>query len=45
MKITQKVREFAAKHNAGVETFVAAEEVEAGMALISTAFCKGGCEL
>jgi phosphomethylpyrimidine synthase len=32
MKITQEVRDFAAKQNAGVENFVAAEEAEAGMA-------------
>jgi phosphomethylpyrimidine synthase len=32
MKITREVRDFAAKQNAGVESFVAAEEAEAGMA-------------
>ncbi len=38
MKITQEVREFAAKQNAPVETFVAAEEAEAGMAGMSEVF-------
>jgi phosphomethylpyrimidine synthase len=37
MKITQEVREFAAKQNAGVESFVAAEEAEAGMAGVGAA--------
>jgi phosphomethylpyrimidine synthase len=45
LKITQEVRDFAAKQNAGVETFVAAEEMEAGMAKMSELYrAKGrGC--
>ncbi|MFA9199963.1 MAG: phosphomethylpyrimidine synthase ThiC [Cypionkella sp.] len=42
MKITQEVRDFAAKQNAGVETFVAADEAEAGMAEMSERFRKVG---
>ena len=38
MNITQEVREFAARQNAGVETFVAAEEAEAGMDAMSVHF-------
>jgi phosphomethylpyrimidine synthase len=45
MKISQEVREFAAKQNAGVETFVAAEEAEAGMAAMSEVFKELGSEL
>jgi phosphomethylpyrimidine synthase len=55
MKITQEVRDFAAKQNAGVETFVAAhpepvegqaaEEAEAGMADMSRVFRETGSEL
>ncbi|MBX9897275.1 MAG: phosphomethylpyrimidine synthase ThiC [Qipengyuania sp.] len=45
MKITQEVREFAAKQNAGVESFVAAEEAEAGMADMSRVFRETGSEL
>ncbi|TCJ38953.1 phosphomethylpyrimidine synthase ThiC [Parafrankia sp. BMG5.11] len=45
MKITQEVRDFAAKQNAGVETFVAAEEAEAGMAEMSRVYNEGGREL
>jgi phosphomethylpyrimidine synthase len=45
MKITQEVREFAAKQNAEVETFVAAEEAEAGMAEMSRVYNEGGREL
>ena len=45
MKITQEVREFAAKQNAEVETFVAAEEAEAGMAEMSAKFREVGSEL
>ena len=45
MKITQEVRDFAAKQNAGVESFVAAEEVEAGMADMSRVFRETGGEL
>ena len=42
MKITQEVREFAAKQNAGVGTFIAAEEAEAGMAGMSERFRERG---
>jgi phosphomethylpyrimidine synthase len=45
MKITQEVRDFAAKQNAGVETFVAAEEAEAGMEEMSRKYNEGGREL
>src|SRR5215203_6756002 len=45
MKITQEVRDFAAKQNAGVETFVAAEEAEAGMAQMSEKFREIGSEI
>jgi phosphomethylpyrimidine synthase len=45
MKITQEVREFAAKQNAEVGTFVAAEEAEAGMAAMSDKFREIGSEL
>jgi phosphomethylpyrimidine synthase len=42
MKITQEVRDFAAKQNAGVETFVAAEEAEAGMEQMAEKYREGG---
>src|SRR5690554_2106957 len=42
MKITQEVREFAAKQNAEVGTFVAAEEAEAGMAEMAEKYRDGG---
>ncbi|WP_294337992.1 phosphomethylpyrimidine synthase ThiC [uncultured Sphingomonas sp.] len=45
MKITAEVREFAAKQNAPVETFVAAEEAEAGMAGMSKLYNESGREL
>ncbi len=47
MKITQEVRDFAAKQNAGMETFVAAaaEEAEKGMAEMSRVYNEGGREL
>ncbi len=45
MKITQEVRDFAAKQNSGAETFVAAEEAEAGMADMSRVFRETGSEL
>ena len=45
MKITQEVRDFAAKQNAPVETFVAAEEAEAGMAAMSERFKEKGGEV
>jgi phosphomethylpyrimidine synthase len=45
MKITQEVRDFAAKQNAGAETFIAAEEAEAGMAAMSELYNESGREL
>jgi phosphomethylpyrimidine synthase len=45
MKITQEVRDFAAKQNAPVETFVAAEDAEAGMAAMSERFREKGSEV
>ena len=45
MKITQEVREFAAKQNAEIETFVAAEDAEAGMAEMSKVYKDQGSEL
>ena len=45
MKITQEVRDFAARQNAEVETFVAAEDAEAGMAEMSEKFREVGSEL
>jgi len=45
MKITQEVREFAAKQNAPVASFVAAEDAEAGMAEMSKVFKETGSEL
>lgn len=45
MKITQEVREFAAKQNQPVETFVAADEAEAGMKAMSEKYHEIGREL
>ena len=47
MKITAEVREFAAKQNAGAETFIAASpgEAEAGMAAMSARFKEQGGEI
>ncbi len=46
MKITQEVRDFAAKQNAGIETFVASEaEAEAGMQEMSAKFREVGNQL
>jgi len=45
MKITQEVRDFAAKQNAPMETFVAAEDAEAGMAAMSEKFREKGSEV
>jgi phosphomethylpyrimidine synthase len=49
MKISQEVREFAAKQNAGAETFIAAgideSGAEAGMAAMSQTFKETGGEL
>ncbi len=45
MKITQEVRDFAARQNAGVETFIAASEAEQGMAEMSDRFREQGSEI
>jgi phosphomethylpyrimidine synthase len=45
MKIAHEVRDFAAKQNAGAETFIAAEEAEAGMAAMSELYNETGREL
>ena len=45
MQISQEVREFALKLNGGVETFVAAEDAEAGMAEMSRVFKEKGGEI
>jgi phosphomethylpyrimidine synthase len=45
MKITAEVREFAAKQNASADTFLAAEEAEAGMQAMSAAFKESGSRL
>ncbi|HTN14647.1 MAG TPA: phosphomethylpyrimidine synthase ThiC [Sphingomonadaceae bacterium] len=45
MKITQEVRDFAAKQNASVETFVAAEDAEKGMQQMSEKYREIGSEL
>jgi phosphomethylpyrimidine synthase len=46
MKISQEVREFAAKQNADITTFVANEaEAEAGMAQMSEKYREAGSEL
>ncbi|KQM96462.1 phosphomethylpyrimidine synthase ThiC [Sphingomonas sp. Leaf25] len=45
MKITAEVREFAAKQNAGVETFLAAGDAEKGMAEMSEKFREKGGEV
>ncbi|QDK33658.1 phosphomethylpyrimidine synthase ThiC [Sphingomonas sp. IC081] len=45
MKISQEVRDFAAKQNQPVQAFVAAEEAEAGMAEMSKVFRETGSEL
>ena len=45
MKITQEVRDFAAKQNAGAETFLAVEEAEAGMEQMSETFREKGGEI
>jgi phosphomethylpyrimidine synthase len=50
MKITQEVRDFAAKQNQGADAFLAAtpvteEEAEAGMAEMSRVFRETGSEL
>ena len=47
MKITQEVRDFAAKQNAPADTFIAAtgEDAEAGMKLMSEVFREKGGEI
>ena len=45
MKISQEVRDFAAKQNQPVETFVAAEEAEAGMREMSVKYEETGRQL
>jgi phosphomethylpyrimidine synthase len=45
MKITQEVREFAAKQNQAADTFLAAEEAEAGMLAMSEKYREAGSEL
>jgi len=45
MKITQEVRDFAAKQNAPADTFIAAEEAEAGMQKMSELYNETGREL
>jgi phosphomethylpyrimidine synthase len=45
MKITQEVREFAAKQNQPSDAFIAAEEAEAGMAQMSEKYRETGSEL
>ena len=45
MKITQEVREFAAKQNAEADAFIAAEDAEAGMKQMSEVFRETGGEL
>jgi phosphomethylpyrimidine synthase len=43
MKITQEVRDFAAKQNASADTFLAVEEADKGMAEMSKVFrAEGG---
>jgi phosphomethylpyrimidine synthase len=45
MKITQEVRDFAAKQNASADTFLAAEEADKGMAEMSDKFRDQGSEV
>jgi phosphomethylpyrimidine synthase len=45
MKITQEVREFAARQNASADTFLAVEEAEQGMAKMSERFRERGGEI
>ena len=45
MKITQEVRDFAAKQNQESDAFIAAEEAEAGMAEMSEKFKEKGGEI
>jgi phosphomethylpyrimidine synthase len=45
MKITQEVRDFAAKQNASADTFLAVEEAEQGMVEMSEKFREKGGEI
>ncbi|MGE5722489.1 MAG: phosphomethylpyrimidine synthase ThiC, partial [Sphingomonadales bacterium] len=45
MKITQEVREFAAKQNASADTFLAADDAEKGMAEMGEKFREKGGEI
>lgn len=45
MKITQEVREFAAKQNSAPQEFIAAQEAEAGMAEMAAKYNQSGREL
>jgi phosphomethylpyrimidine synthase len=45
MKITQEVRDFAAKQNASADAFLAAEEADKGMAEMSERFRDKGGEI
>jgi phosphomethylpyrimidine synthase len=45
MKITQEVRDFAAKQNQSADAFLAAEDAEAGMAEMSEKFREKGGEI
>jgi phosphomethylpyrimidine synthase len=45
MKITQEVRDFAAKQNSSADTFLAAEEADSGMAQMSEQFRARGGEI
>lgn len=45
MKITQEVREFAAKQNQGADNFLAAEEAEKGMEEMSELYRAKGDNL
>jgi phosphomethylpyrimidine synthase len=45
MKITQEVRDFAARQNASADTFLAAEEADKGMAEMSEKFREKGGEI
>jgi phosphomethylpyrimidine synthase len=45
MKITQEVRDFAAKQNQESDAFIAAEDAEAGMEEMSKVFKEKGGEV
>jgi phosphomethylpyrimidine synthase len=45
MKITQEVRDFAAKQNTSAEKFIAAEEAEAKKTVMGNTFRKRGGEI